>query len=72
MTQSAPRRDMWLAALVSSVPIGFAETAAASPLNPSQTIIRPPGRMTRLHECTPHLRDRSVLCRRVGHMVVQQ
>jgi hypothetical protein len=45
MTQSARRRDMLLAALVSSIPIGFAETAAASPLNSSQTIIRPPGQL---------------------------
>jgi hypothetical protein len=31
-----------LAALVSLLPVGFAENAAASPLNPGQTIIRPP------------------------------
>jgi len=45
MIRSAPRREMLLAALVSSLPIGFAETAAASPLNPAQTIIRPPGQL---------------------------
>src|SRR5271167_2976504 len=45
MTQSARRRDVLLAALVSSLPIGFAETATASLLNPSQTIIRPPGQL---------------------------
>ena len=45
MTQSALRRDVMLAALVSSLPIGLGETAAASPLNPEQTIIRPPGEL---------------------------
>jgi hypothetical protein len=45
MVQSAPRRDLMLAALVSSLPVGFAESAAASPLNPDQTIIRPPGQL---------------------------
>ena len=42
MDQATLRRDVMLAALLSSLPIGFAETAAASPLNPEQTIIRPP------------------------------
>jgi hypothetical protein len=40
MTQ---RRDLMLAALLSALPSAVAETAAASPLNPAQTIIRPPG-----------------------------
>jgi hypothetical protein len=39
------RRDVMLAALLSALPAGFAETAAASPLNPQQTIIRPPGEL---------------------------
>ena len=43
MTQSAFRRDLLLATLAASLPLGFAESAAASPLNPEQTIIRPPG-----------------------------
>jgi hypothetical protein len=34
------RRDVMLAALASSLPIGFADSAAASPLNPEHTIIR--------------------------------
>lgn len=34
-----------LAALFSSLPIGLAESAAASPLNPEQTIIRPPAEL---------------------------
>jgi hypothetical protein len=42
MNQPALRRDVMLAALLSSLPIGLGETAAASPLNPEQTIIRPP------------------------------
>ena len=42
MNQPTLRRDVMLAALMSSLPIGFAESAAASPLNPAQTIIRPP------------------------------
>jgi len=45
MTGSAFRRDVMLAAIASSLPIGFAESAAASPLNPAQTIIRPPGQL---------------------------
>ena len=42
MTQSALRRDVMLAALVSSLPIGLMDDAAASPLNSDQTIIRRP------------------------------
>ena len=42
MTQSAVRRDVMLAMLASSLPLGFLQSAAASPLNPEQTIIRPP------------------------------
>ena len=42
MNQSALRRDVMLAALVSGLPIGLMDSAAASPLNPAQTIIRPP------------------------------
>jgi len=45
MLRSAFRRDVMLAALASSLPIGFTESAAASPLNPEQTIIRPPGQL---------------------------
>jgi hypothetical protein len=45
MTQPAHRRDVMLAALVASLPIGFAESAAASKLNPDQTIIRPPDQL---------------------------
>lgn len=45
MVQSALRRDLMLAALVSSLPVGFAESAAASPLDPDQTIVRSPGQL---------------------------
>ncbi len=34
-----------LTALASSLPIGFVDSAAASPLNPDQTIIRQPGQL---------------------------
>jgi len=44
MTASAARRDLMLAALA-ALPAGFVESAAASPLNPAQTIIRPPGQL---------------------------
>jgi hypothetical protein len=46
MTQPTLRRDLMLTALVSSLPVGFLESAAASPLNPQQTIIRPPAGLT--------------------------
>jgi hypothetical protein len=39
------RRDVLLCALISSLPAGFLESAAASPLNPEQTIIRPPNQL---------------------------
>jgi hypothetical protein len=42
MTQTTLRRDALLAALVSALPIGLARSAAARPLDPSQTIIRKP------------------------------
>ncbi len=45
MTHSALRREMLLSALVSALPIALAETVAASPLNPEQTIIRLPGQL---------------------------
>jgi hypothetical protein len=45
MNQSALRRDVMLAALVSSLPISLADSAEASTLNPEETIIRPPGRL---------------------------
>jgi hypothetical protein len=45
MTQPTLRRDVMLAALVSSLPVGFLESAAASPLNPEQTMITPPGKL---------------------------
>ena len=45
MTQPTLRRDMMLAALAASLPAGFLESAAASPLNPAQTIIQPPGQL---------------------------
>lgn len=45
MTQSALRRDMMLAALAAALPAGFTTSAAASPLNPEQTIIHPPGQL---------------------------
>jgi hypothetical protein len=45
MNQSTLRRDVMLAALASNLPAGFLESAAASPLNPAQTIIRPPGQL---------------------------
>jgi hypothetical protein len=45
MTQSPLRRDVMLAALLSSLPAGFVESAAASPLNPEETIIRPPNEL---------------------------
>ena len=46
MSQSSTRRDVMLAALMSSIPVGLAGTAAASPLNPTQTIIRPEAELT--------------------------
>ena len=45
MIRSALRRDVMLTALASSLPIGFVDSAAASPLNPDQTIIRQPGQL---------------------------
>ena len=47
MNQPTPtlRRDMMLAALAATLPAGFLESAAASPLNPEQTIVRPPGQL---------------------------
>ncbi len=39
------RRDLLLATLLSSLPAAFIEGAAASPLNPAQTIIRPPDKL---------------------------
>jgi hypothetical protein len=45
MIQSPLRRDVMLAALASALPVGFLESAAASPLNPEQTIITPPGQL---------------------------
>jgi hypothetical protein len=42
---TALRRDVMLGALVAALPVGFLESAAASPLNPDQTIIRPPGEL---------------------------
>ncbi|WP_216856392.1 hypothetical protein [Acidisphaera sp. S103] len=45
MTQPTHRRDLMLATLLASVPAGLLETAQASPLNPQQTIIRPPGEL---------------------------
>ncbi len=43
MVQPALRRDVMLATIMSALPASFLESAAASPLNPEQTIIRPPG-----------------------------
>jgi hypothetical protein len=45
MTEIVLRRDVMLAALASSLPIGLVGSASASPLNPEQTIIRPPGQL---------------------------
>jgi hypothetical protein len=45
MNQSAFRRDVMLAALLSSLPAALTDVAEASPLNPEQTIIRPPGQL---------------------------
>ena len=45
MTQPTLRRDIMFAALGSSLPIGLVNSAAASPLNPAQTIIRPPNQL---------------------------
>jgi hypothetical protein len=42
MTPPTLRRDIMLTALLSALPAGFLEPAAASPLNPGQTILRPP------------------------------
>jgi hypothetical protein len=44
--QSTFRRDVMFAALLSSLPAGLTQTAAASPLDPAQTIIRPPSDLT--------------------------
>ena len=45
MIRSALRRDVMLTALASSLPIGFVDSAAATPLNPDQTIVRQPGQL---------------------------
>jgi len=45
MNQPAFRRDVMLAALLSSLPVALTDSAEASPLNPEQTIIRPPGQL---------------------------
>ncbi|MGD0432640.1 MAG: cupin domain-containing protein [Acetobacteraceae bacterium] len=45
MVQSPLRRDLMLAALASSLPIALTDSAVASPLNPAQTIIRPPDQL---------------------------
>ncbi|MBV9589404.1 MAG: hypothetical protein JO310_07395, partial [Hyphomicrobiales bacterium] len=42
---AANRRDLLLATLLSSLTTAFAEGASASPLNPAQTIIRPPDKL---------------------------
>ena len=45
MIETTLRRDMMLATLASLLPIGFVASTSASPLNPEQTIIRPPGQL---------------------------
>jgi hypothetical protein len=45
MIQAASRRDVMLAVLAASLPVVVADIAAASPLKPTQTIIRPPGQL---------------------------
>lgn len=45
MTDDTFRRDVMFAALAAAFPIGMAGSASASPLNPGQTIIRPPGEL---------------------------
>jgi hypothetical protein len=45
MNQPTLRRDIMLTALAASLPAGFLQTAAASPLNPEQTIICPPAQL---------------------------
>jgi hypothetical protein len=45
MIETALRRDLMLAALASSLPIGLGKSASASPLNPDQTIIRLAGQL---------------------------
>ena len=40
------RRDLLLAPLLAALPMAFARVAAASPLNPGQTIIKPPADLT--------------------------
>jgi hypothetical protein len=45
MVGSALRRDIILGAVVSSLPVGLLGSAAASPLDPAQTIIRAPGQL---------------------------
>ncbi len=45
MIETVLRRDLMLAALASSLPIGLAASAGASPLNPEQTIIRLAGQL---------------------------
>jgi len=42
MIQETFRREMMLATLTAVLPIGLTDNAAASQLNPAQTIIRPP------------------------------
>ncbi len=38
----AGRRDLLLAPLIAALPVAMLQSASASPLNPAQTIIRPP------------------------------
>jgi len=45
MIRTSLRRDVMLGALIASLPLGFLDSAAASPLNPDQTITRLPGEL---------------------------
>jgi len=59
------RRDLLLAPLLAALPMALASTASASPLDPAQTIIRPPAE----HAWTPNkgYPERSVdMCPLVG------
>src|ERR1700733_9741279 len=45
-TIQASRRDMLLAPLLAALPMALMSEAQASPLDPAQTIIRPPDQLT--------------------------
>ena len=61
MEHQASRRDLLLTSLMAALPLGVA-SAAASPLNPEQTIIKPPV-CCNGKRCRPFLRAASIPAR---------